>query len=197
MTLTDEPKILDGKIKGNQVQYDLNREAPKISALSSKELDKYKYLTGEDLGYKPGVLEQAKFEYLPLGKVFNKGLEKVDKTDRLVKRLKNVKGKNKELLKAIKDQGRKQLDTIEKNNQLKVKKKDDKTKGILYLEEGVNKLVDLYSSSFNSRNIVFLKNMENYENKINYYDLSYKIFFTEKNVFRRVMSLIKMSLIKI
>ena len=197
MTLTDEPKILDDKIKGNQVQYDLDREAPKISALSSKELDKYKYLTGEDLGYKPGVLEQAKFEYFPLGKVFNKGLEKVDKTDRLVKRLKNVKGKNKELLKAIKDQIRKQLDTIEKNNQLKVKKKDDKTKGILYLEEGVNKLVDLYSSSFNSRNIVFLKNMENYENKINYYDLSYKIFFTEKNVFRRVMSLIKMSLIKI
>ena len=74
MTLTDELKILDDKIKVNQAQYDIDREAANISALSSKELDKYEYLTGEDLGYKPGVVEQAKFEYSPLGKVFNKGL---------------------------------------------------------------------------------------------------------------------------
>ena len=51
MTLTNELKILDNKIKANQAQYDLDREAAKISALSSKELDKYKYLTGEDLRY--------------------------------------------------------------------------------------------------------------------------------------------------
>ena len=43
------------------------------------KLDKYEYLNGEDLGYKAGVVEQAKFEYSPLGKVFNKGLEKEDK----------------------------------------------------------------------------------------------------------------------
>ena len=61
MTLTDEFKILDEKIKANQAQYDLHREAAKISALSSTELDKYKYLTGEDLGYKPGVVEKYKF----------------------------------------------------------------------------------------------------------------------------------------
>ena len=53
----------------------LDRETAKISALSSTELDKYKYLTGEHLGYKPGLLEQAKFEYSPLGKVFNRGLD--------------------------------------------------------------------------------------------------------------------------
>ena len=47
MKLTDELKILDGKIKANQDQYDLDREAAKISVLLSKELDKYKYLTGE------------------------------------------------------------------------------------------------------------------------------------------------------
>ena len=75
MTLTDELKILDDKIKANQAQYNLDREAAKICALLSKELDKYEYLTGEDLGYKPGVIEQAKFEYSPLGKVFNKGLK--------------------------------------------------------------------------------------------------------------------------
>ena len=51
MTLTDELKILDDKIKANQAQYDLDREAAKISALSSKELDKYEYFIGEDLRY--------------------------------------------------------------------------------------------------------------------------------------------------
>ena len=61
MTLTDEFKILNDKIKANQAQCDLDREAAKISALSSKELDKYEYLTGEDLGYKPGVVERANF----------------------------------------------------------------------------------------------------------------------------------------
>ena len=76
MTLTDELKILEEKIKANQAQYDLDRKAAKISALSSKELDKYEYLIGEDLGYKPGVVAQAKFEYSPLGKVFKKGLDK-------------------------------------------------------------------------------------------------------------------------
>ena len=65
MTLTDELKILDDKVKRNQAQYDLDREAAKISELLSKELDKYEYLTGEDLGCKPGVFEKAKFEYFP------------------------------------------------------------------------------------------------------------------------------------
>ena len=62
MTLTDKRKILDGKIKANQAQYDLDREAPETSTLSSKELDKYEYLTDEDLGYKPGVVEKDKCE---------------------------------------------------------------------------------------------------------------------------------------
>ena len=49
MTVIDEPEILDDKITANQAQYDLYREATKISSLSSKELDKYEYLNGEDL----------------------------------------------------------------------------------------------------------------------------------------------------
>ena len=52
MTLTEQVKILDDKIKANKTQYDLDREIAKIFALSSKELDKYEYITGEDLGYK-------------------------------------------------------------------------------------------------------------------------------------------------
>ena len=64
MELTDEIKILDDKIKANQARYNLNREAAKISELSSKNLlDKYEYLTGEDLGYKPSVFQKTKFEY--------------------------------------------------------------------------------------------------------------------------------------
>ena len=67
MTLTDELQILDDKNKANQVQYDLGREAAKISALSSKDLqEKYEYLTGEDLGHRPSVLQKTKFEYSPL-----------------------------------------------------------------------------------------------------------------------------------
>ena len=58
----------------NEAQHDLDRKAAKISAFSFKYLDKYKYLTGKDLGLKPSTIEQAKFEYSPLGKVFNKGL---------------------------------------------------------------------------------------------------------------------------
>ena len=68
MTLTDELKIFDEKIKANQGQYDLDREAAKISALSSKELDNYECLTDENLGYKPEILERVKFEYSLLGK---------------------------------------------------------------------------------------------------------------------------------
>ena len=70
MTLTKQVKILDDKIKANKAQYKLDREAAKISALSSGELEKYEYLTGEDLGYKPDVIQKANFEYSPLGKVF-------------------------------------------------------------------------------------------------------------------------------
>ena len=83
----------------NEAQYDLDRKAAKISALSSNNLDKYEYLTGEDLGLKPSTVEQAKFEYSPLGKIFNKGLSEEDKKEGLFKRLKNIEDKNEKLLK--------------------------------------------------------------------------------------------------
>ena len=74
MTVTDQFKIIDDKIRANQAQYDLDRIAAKISAHSSGNLRKYEYLTGEDLGYKPSVVEPAKFDYSPLGKIFDKRL---------------------------------------------------------------------------------------------------------------------------
>ena len=57
----------------NEAQCNLDRKAAKISALSSNKLDKYEYLTGEDLSLKPIIIEQTKFEYSPLGKVSIKG----------------------------------------------------------------------------------------------------------------------------
>ena len=65
--------------------------------MSSNNLDKYEYLTGEDLGLKPSTVEQVKFEYSPLG-MFNKGLSEADKVELILKRLENIKDKNEGLL---------------------------------------------------------------------------------------------------
>ena len=101
MTVTDHIKILNIKIKQNESQYDSDREAAKLSALSSNNLDKYELLTGEDLGLKPSTIEQAKFEYSPLGKIFNKGLSEDDKKEGVLKGLKDIKDKNEELINTI------------------------------------------------------------------------------------------------
>ena len=117
MTVTDQIKILDRKIMQSEAQYDLDRKAAKISALFSNNLDKYEYLNGEDLGLKPSTAEQAKFEYSPLGKIFNKGLdEDKDKKEGLLKRLKNIEGKNVKQLQVIEDRRKKQLDAIKNIN---------------------------------------------------------------------------------
>ena len=93
MTLTDELKILGDKIKTNQAQYDLDREVAKVSALSSIELNKYEYFTGEDLAYKPGVVEKVKSEYSPLGEPLKiKAKRKANKIDEIVKT--DERGKN-------------------------------------------------------------------------------------------------------
>ena len=72
-------------------------------------MDKYEYLTGEDLGLKPSTIEQTKFEYSPLSKIFNTGLSENDKKEGLFKRLENIKDTNLTQLQPIKDQGEKQL----------------------------------------------------------------------------------------
>ena len=67
MTIKDQ-------IRDEKLQYDINREAGKISALSSGKVDKYEYFTGEDIvpSNQQQVIEQAKFTYSPLGKAFEK-----------------------------------------------------------------------------------------------------------------------------
>ena len=149
MTITDQIKILDKKNMQNEAQYDLDRKAAKISALSSNNLDKYEYLTGEDLGLKPSTVEQAKFEYSPLGKIFNKGLDKNDQKEGLFKRLENIKDKNEEQLQAIKDQGEKQLKELknmDKNKMLKaineISKQNDEANKLLPVFKKIDKTLD-------------------------------------------------------
>ena len=65
---------IDGQIRDEKLQYDINREAAKISALSSNKIGKYEYLTGEEISpyNQKQIIEQAKFTYSPVGKAFEK-----------------------------------------------------------------------------------------------------------------------------
>ena len=70
---------IDDQIRDEKLQYDINREAAKISALSSGKIHKYEYLTGEDIlpSNQQQIIEQAKFTYFPLGKAFEKQIKTV------------------------------------------------------------------------------------------------------------------------
>ena len=83
MTQSDQIKKLNDKIKASNAQYDVNRLNAETSAYSTGDLDKYEFLTNQDLKYKPDALEQAKLTYSPLGKVFNDGLNKKDNTKKV------------------------------------------------------------------------------------------------------------------
>ena len=93
---------INDQIRDEKLQYDINKEPAKISALSSGKIHKYEYLTGKDIlpSNQQQIIEQAKFTYSPLGKAFEKQI------------------------KTIEDQGQKQvtaLNTLKSNNQLTIK----------------------------------------------------------------------------
>ena len=71
---------IEDQIKDEKVQYDINREAAKISALSSGKIDKYEYLTGEEIlpSNQQQIIQQAKFNYSPLGKAFEKQIKTIE-----------------------------------------------------------------------------------------------------------------------
>ena len=81
---SDDPLIkimtIEDQIKDEKLQYDINREAPKISALSSGKIDKYEYLTGEEIlpSNQQQIIQQAKFTYSPLGKPFEKQIKTIE-----------------------------------------------------------------------------------------------------------------------
>ena len=127
------------------------------------------------------MIQKAKFEYSPLGKVFNKGLDESDKKEGVLKRLKNIEGKNKDQLDAIKeqgekqldaigDQGKKQLDAIERQKEINPKTiEEDET---VHLEDKIDKLLEMYPKSFTSQGKKLLKILANNEGKIDYKNLS-------------------------
>ena len=92
---------INDQIRNEKLQYDLNRETAKISALSSGKIHKYEYLTGEDIlpSNQQQIIEQAKFTYSSLGRAFEK-------------HIKTIKDQGEKQIKAIQDQG--QLKTIKK-----------------------------------------------------------------------------------
>ena len=68
---------IDDKIRDEKLQYHINKEAAKISALSSDKIDKYEYLTGEEIlpSHQSRIIKQAKFTYSLLGKAFEKQIK--------------------------------------------------------------------------------------------------------------------------
>ena len=92
MTIKDQ-------IRDEKLQYDINREAAKISALSSGKIHKYEYITGEDIlpSNQQQITEQAKFTYSPLGKAFEKQTKTIeDQEQKQVEALNTLKS-NKQL----------------------------------------------------------------------------------------------------
>ena len=71
---------IEDQIKDEKLQHDINREAAKISALSSGKIDKYEYLTGEEIlpSNQQQIIQQAKFDYSPLGKVLEKQIKTIE-----------------------------------------------------------------------------------------------------------------------
>ena len=69
--------IIDGKIRDEKLQYNINRETAKISALSSRKINKYEYLTGEEIlpSNQRQIIEQTKLTYSPLGRAFEKKIK--------------------------------------------------------------------------------------------------------------------------
>ena len=76
MTRKEQNKILNAKIESNVNQYKVDRLNAEISAFLSGNLNKYEILKRIDLNYKPNALDKARFEFSPLGKTFNTGLDK-------------------------------------------------------------------------------------------------------------------------
>ena len=116
---------INDQIRDEKLQYDINREAAKISALLSGKIHKYEYLTGENIlpSNQPQIIEQARFTYYPLGKVFEKQIETIE--DQGKKQVGALKGlKPKEQTKPMEDKSNNQSEaTIIFSNLVSKRKK--------------------------------------------------------------------------
>ena len=141
---------IEDQVKNEKLQYDINREAAKILVLPSTKIDKYEYLTGEEilLSNQQQIIEQAKFTYSPLGKAF----EKQTKT--------------------LKDQGEKQIKAIQDNKEqiVNISNDDDDYKNKLLLSNER----EIFKNIFNKR----LNKIEELNKKIDYNNLNYTVIST-------------------
>ena len=139
---------IEDHIKDEKLQYDINREAAKISALSSGKIDKYEYLTGEEIlpSNQQQIIQQAKFADSPLGKALEKQIE------------------------TIEDQGKKQEKAIQDNKQIVNINKDDDYKDKLLLSRERKIFKDIYNKRHDK--------IEELSNKIDYNDLNYVVVGT-------------------
>ena len=116
---------INDQIRYEKPQYDINREAAKISALSSDKINEYEYLTGEDIlpSNLQQITEQARFTYSPLGKAFEKQIKTIeDKGQKQIDALESLKPK--EQTKLIEDKSNNQSKaTIIFNDLIKNRKK--------------------------------------------------------------------------
>ena len=137
--------IIDDQIRDEKLTYDINRETATISALSSGKINKYEYLTGEEIlpANQQQVIEQAKFTYSPFGKAFKKQI------------------------KTIEDQGEKQIKAIQNQGQVKIIKK------YAYDDED-SLLISKQKEIFNELGDKRLNEITELDKKVNHDDLIYR-----------------------
>ena len=131
---------INDQIRDEKLQYNINREAANISALSSGRIHKYEYLTGEDIlpSNQQQIIEQARFTYRPLGKAFEKQM------------------------KTIEDQGKKQADALESSKPKEQKKpienkSNNLSKAAIIFDDLINKRKEWISELYNSVDYDILK----------------------------------------
>ena len=130
---------IDDQIRDEKLQYNINRKAAKIFALSSNKIDQYEYFTGEDIlsSNQQQIIEQAKFSYSPLGKASEKQI------------------------KTIEDQGKKQVEALKVLESKSIESESNNNKQSInmdifnkILEERIDEILEM-SKKVNYGNLVY------------------------------------------
>ena len=132
---------INDQIRNEKLQYDLNREETKISALPSGNIQKYEYLTGEDIlpSNQQQIIEQAKFSYSPSSKAFEKQVQTIeDQGEKQVDAIENLKDANKQVVNINDDEGEEEKN--DKSLKIFIKQRLDKIEELTKKSDG-NSLV--------------------------------------------------------
>ena len=155
---------INDQIEDEKLQYDINREATKISALSSGKLDKYEYLTGEDIlpSNQQQIIEQTKFTYPLLGKAFDKQIKKIE------------------------DQGKKQVDALEKLKTKEIKPIEDKANNQLKAATIFDELISKRKELMNKLNDSVDYNNSKFEHVGSTEDVTFYEYMDSKELFNAI-----------